>query len=75
MEPIAQNDITEKDLVNISGSRYSDPVFIWNPSLGVTDIEFFKSQNFGNSYKNNIFVGDINNGNISTSSLMRLEMV
>jgi glucose/arabinose dehydrogenase len=32
--------------------------------IGVTAIEFFNSSNFGNKYKNNIFIGDINNGNI-----------
>lgn len=58
-----RSDITKDDLVNLNGSRYADPVFRWNPSLGVTDIEF-KSQNFGIAYKNNIFVCDINNGNI-----------
>lgn len=64
MGPISQADITEDQLVNLNGSMYHDPVFSWNPSLGVTDIEFFKSHNFGNSYTNNIFIGDINNGNI-----------
>ncbi|HEU5119920.1 MAG TPA: PQQ-dependent sugar dehydrogenase [Candidatus Nitrosocosmicus sp.] len=64
MGPIAQSDVREDQLVNMNGSKYFDPVFSWNPSLGVTGIEFFKSQNFGSSYTNNIFVGDINNGNI-----------
>ncbi len=64
MGPISKSSITEKDLVILSGSYYGDPVFSWEPSLGVTDIEFFNSKNLGDNYENNIFVGDINNGNI-----------
>ena len=36
----------------------------WRISIGVTAIEFLNSPNLGNKYKNNIFIGDINNGNI-----------
>src|SRR4029078_7773973 len=64
MGPIAKSSITQKDLVTLSGSYYGDPVFSWEPSRGVTDIEFFNSNNFGLDYKNNVFVGDINNGNL-----------
>jgi glucose/arabinose dehydrogenase len=32
--------------------------------VGVTDIEFLNSSELGDRYKNNIFVGDINNGNL-----------
>lgn len=64
MGPASQSDIAEDDLVKLAGSKYTDPVFSWKPSLGVTDIEFFDSKNFGDTYENNVFVGDINNGNI-----------
>lgn len=64
MGPISQSDVTKDDLVKLEGSKYVDPVFSWNPSLSVTDLEFFDSKNFGNGYENNLFVGDINNGNI-----------
>jgi aldose sugar dehydrogenase len=64
MGPISESNIKEKDLVILSGSYYGDPVFSLEPSLGITDIEFFNSKNLGNNYENNIFVGDINNGNI-----------
>jgi len=64
MGPISKSSITPKDLVSLPGSYYGDPVFSWEPSLGVTDIEFFNSNNFGPGYKNNAFVGDINNGNL-----------
>jgi glucose/arabinose dehydrogenase len=64
MGPISDSSVTEKDLVILPGSYYGDPVFSWEPSLGVTDIEFFNSKKFGYSYENNVFIGDINNGNI-----------
>ena len=56
--------MTEKDLISVPGSHYSDPVFSWYHPIGVTDIEFLKSSKLGEKYKNNIFVGDINNGNL-----------
>ena len=52
------------ELVNLPGSYYSNPVFSWYRSIGVTDIEFLKSSELGEKYKNNIFVGDINNCNL-----------
>ena len=36
----------------------------WAQIMGVTDIEFLNSTNLGSKYRNNIFVGDINNGNL-----------
>jgi aldose sugar dehydrogenase len=62
--PISESDVTEDDLVNFPNSYYSDPVFSWNPSLGVTDIEFLDASKLGPRYANNIFVGDITNGNL-----------
>jgi glucose/arabinose dehydrogenase len=65
MGPISGSaGVTENDLVILPSSYYGDPIFSWKPSLGVTDIEFFESKNLGDSYENNIFVGDINNGNL-----------
>jgi glucose/arabinose dehydrogenase len=52
------------DLVMFDGSHYSDPVFSWRFPIGVTDIEFFNSSALGKKYTNNVFVGDINNGNL-----------
>jgi glucose/arabinose dehydrogenase len=52
------------ELVNYPGSHYADPVFSWKNSVAVTDIEFMKSSALGQKYKNNIFVGDYNNGNL-----------
>jgi aldose sugar dehydrogenase len=66
MGPLSRNaDVNIADqLVNYPGSYYADPVFSWKNSVAVTDIEFMKSSALGEKYKNNIFVGDYNNGNL-----------
>lgn len=66
MGPISRNNITlnNANLVNFPGSQYSDPVLSWYHEIGVTAIEFLKSSKLGDKYKNNLFVGDINNGNL-----------
>ena len=65
MGPISANTgVSESNLVNMPGSQYSDPVFSWAESRGVTDIEFFNSTAFGPSYENGIFVGDITSGTL-----------
>jgi aldose sugar dehydrogenase len=43
---------------------YSDPEFVWNITVGVTDIEFFNSDKLGEHYRNDIFVADIENENL-----------
>jgi aldose sugar dehydrogenase len=57
-------NFSESELVMLKGAHYSDPVFSWKNSIGVTDIEFFNSSNLGIEYTNNLFAGDINNGNL-----------
>ena len=64
MGPISRSDITPEELVTFDGAYYGDPAFSWNPSLGITDIEFFNSNLLGQKYYGNIFVGDIANGNL-----------
>lgn len=65
MGPISKSvGVTENDLVNIQGSNYADPLFSWEQSRGVTDLEFLKSDNLGKKYENNLFVGDITRGNL-----------
>ncbi len=66
MGPLSRNaDVNIADqLVNYPGSHYTDPVFSWKNPVAVTDIEFMKSSALGQKYKNNIFVGDYNNGNL-----------
>jgi glucose/arabinose dehydrogenase len=64
MGPMSRSNVTERNLVNFRGSHYSDPIFSWYSCIGVTGIEFLKSSKLGQKYMNNIFVGDINNGNL-----------
>ena len=65
MGPIQRNNNTSvSDLVMSNGSHYSDPKFSWRLPVGVTDIEFLESSSLGDDLENNIFVGDINNGNL-----------
>ncbi|HSA75384.1 MAG TPA: PQQ-dependent sugar dehydrogenase [Candidatus Nitrosocosmicus sp.] len=63
--PINRNNNTLlSDLIMLNGSHYSDPEFSWRFPVGVTDIEFLESSKLGKDLENNIFVGDINNGNL-----------
>ena len=64
MGPLGIEGITAEDLVLFQGSRYADPVFSWLRSEGVTDMEIFNSTSLGEEYAYNMFVGDINNGNL-----------
>ena len=59
--PIIRTNLTQRDLVNLPGSHYAFSRFT---CVGVTDIEFLNSSKLGSRYANNIFVGDINNGNL-----------
>jgi glucose/arabinose dehydrogenase len=52
-------------LVDFGGrGKYSSPEFTWNETIGVTAIKFLDSDKLGKDYQNDIFVGDINNGNL-----------
>ena len=65
MGPLSRNPgVTQDQLVNFPGSKYTDPVFSWKKPVAVTDIEFLKSSALGQKYMNNIFVGDYKNGNL-----------
>jgi glucose/arabinose dehydrogenase len=47
------------NLVDFNGKgKYSPPEFIWNQSVGVSDIKFFNSDKYGKKYENKVFVGD-----------------
>jgi aldose sugar dehydrogenase len=53
------------DLVDFDGKgKYSSPEFIWNQTVAVTSIKFLDSDKLGKDYQNDMFVGDINNGNL-----------
>ena len=64
MGPISRSGESIDDLVSFQGSQYIDPVFSWQITPAVTDIEFLHSSKLGDKYTNNIFVGDYNNGNV-----------
>lgn len=64
MGPISASGNTEDELVRFPGSHYADPLLTWLDPIAVTDIEFLESSSLGESYSNNVFVGDNNNGNL-----------
>jgi aldose sugar dehydrogenase len=52
-------------IVDFKGKgKYSPPEFTWFNDVGPTAIRFFNSDKLGKQYQNDIFVGDIINGNI-----------
>jgi glucose/arabinose dehydrogenase len=53
-----KNNLT--DFVGIG--KYYDPAFVWQTPVGVTGLAFVNSDILGIEYKNDLFVGDINNG-------------
>jgi glucose/arabinose dehydrogenase len=51
--------------INFDGKgTYSPPEFTWNKTVGPTALTFLDTDKLGQEYKNDIFVGDVNNGNI-----------
>jgi len=47
------------NLVDFNGKgKYSPPEFIWNQSVGPSDLKFFNSDKYGKKYENRVFVGD-----------------
>ena len=60
---VEQADL-EEELVIFDGSKYVDPIFSWKDPVGLTDLEFLNSTALGLEYAYNLFVGDINNGNL-----------
>jgi glucose/arabinose dehydrogenase len=65
MGPIGRSNMTvQDDLIIFDDAKYQDPVFSWYAPVGVTDIEFFNSTKLGDKYEDNLFVGDINYGNL-----------
>jgi glucose/arabinose dehydrogenase len=51
-------------LFQVPGAHYGDPKFSWFDTVGPTAITFLNSPRLGLQYQNDIFVGDINNGNL-----------
>jgi len=52
-------------LVSFNGNGiYSEPEFVWIPTVAPTALVFFRSDIYGPDAKNTLFVGDANGGNI-----------
>jgi glucose/arabinose dehydrogenase len=68
MGPISHSSIEQadlqQDLMIFDSSKYADPIFSWKDPVGLTDLEFLNSTALGPEYAYNLFVGDINNGNL-----------
>ena len=64
MGPASRDAEGTSDLVQFPGSEYADPKFSWFSPVGPTGITFLNSTQLGTQYENEIFVGDINNGNV-----------
>ena len=53
------------NLIDFNGKgKYSTPEFTWNQTVGPTALKFLTSDKLGKQYENDIFVSDINIGNI-----------
>jgi aldose sugar dehydrogenase len=62
---VSSQQETNNLLVDFGGKgKYSSPEFTWFNDVGPTAIKFFNSDKLGKQYENDIFVGDIINGNI-----------
>ena len=48
----------KRDLVEIPGSEYADPVFAWAESAGITGLAFLDTANYGSSVRGHLVVGD-----------------
>jgi glucose/arabinose dehydrogenase len=64
-EDRGEEDLDPDDLVDFGGEgEYSPPKFVWNATVAPTSLKFFNSDEFGEEYENDMFVGDVNNGNL-----------
>ena len=53
------------NLVDFGGmGKYRAPEFIWTKPIAPTAIKFLNSEKLGSQYQNDMFVGDIKNGNL-----------
>jgi glucose/arabinose dehydrogenase len=60
-----RDNFDPENLVDFEGKgEYSDPEFSWEIPVGVTALQFLDSDKYGEEYENDMFVGDVNNGNI-----------
>jgi glucose/arabinose dehydrogenase len=62
MGPDSRSPGSAGNLVQFSGSQYSDPEFSWLTTVAPTGISFLNSGALGEQYRNDLFVGDFDNG-------------
>jgi glucose/arabinose dehydrogenase len=59
------NNSPPKNLVTFGGKGvYRAPEFTWLPTIGPTALKFLNSPRLGSQYQNDMFVGDVNTGNL-----------
>lgn len=58
------NGASPSDLIIFGNGKYAEPKFTWHIPIGPTALKFLNSDKLGKEYENNMFVGDINNGNL-----------
>jgi aldose sugar dehydrogenase len=64
-EERGKENLDPDDLVDFERQgKYTPPKFVWNFTVAPTALKFFNSDKFGEEYVNDMFVGDINNGNL-----------
>jgi glucose/arabinose dehydrogenase len=64
MGPAARTAASGSELFAIAGAHYADPAFSWLNPVAPTAIAFLDSLSLGAEYENDVFVGDVNNGNL-----------
>lgn len=63
VENIGPNNLKPNDLVSFNGNgTYSPPKFIWLNPAAPSAVKFLNSDKYGPEYKDDMFVGDANNG-------------
>jgi glucose/arabinose dehydrogenase len=64
-EEMGELKLNPGSLMDFNGNgEYSAPEFVWNYTVGATAVRFFDSDRYGEQFKNDMFVGDFNNGNL-----------
>jgi glucose/arabinose dehydrogenase len=58
------NGASPSILVFFGNGKYVEPEFVWHIPIGPTALKFLNSDKLGKEYENNLFIGDINNGNL-----------
>jgi aldose sugar dehydrogenase len=65
VEKIGPPSLIPNDLVSFSGhGTYSAPEFTWINPAAPSAIKFLDTNKYGSEYKNDLLVGDANNGNV-----------